>query len=490
MKTSKAVLMLVLLSLFFSASLFNAPALVQASQAREIVALSWNNNNYLAVGYTGGVVEVVNAATRQLIASKTLPDYIRTVDWQMNTAANRLVVSTWEYVFVWDMDTDQVWQHRFETYHGEARWNADGTQIAVFSSSGSGALDRRYITVAEPTSGLVLHKLGLLDRRDNGVTDFDWHPTQTHLLASVHGNDTFRIWDVQTGEILHTAQVEGARYVAWNMEGLLLGVVGGGETYAHISLFNGDTYELSQNFSIAVDAKIVWSRYSYGQFAIISSRLRIYDLISENLIFSIDPSNDFIEDATWSPSGNQIAYGGSAPLEIVSILPPPPTDLRALYAAYNSAPVTPVLHPSVVIRNDGNTPVPLSEVRLRYYFTRDGSADLQASCTFIPYYPSGVLPDIIPEPQPCASSVIVETGALTVPTATADSYLELRFTDGTLPANGYTVQYILSVNKADWSAFQQTNDYSFSIFGTYPLPVWDKITLTRQGAMVWGAAPR
>ena len=168
----------------------------------------------------------------------------------------------------------------------------------------------------------------------------------------------------------------------------------------------------------------------------------------------------------------------------------PPTDLRALYAAYNSAPVTPVLHPSVVIRNQGNTPVPLSEVRLRYYFTRDGSADLQASCTYIPYYPSGVLPDIIPEPQACGSSVIVETGALTTPTATADSYLELRFTAGTLAANGYTVQYILSVNKADWSNFQQTNDYSYSAFGIYPLPEWDKITLTRQGAAVWGAAPQ
>ena len=168
----------------------------------------------------------------------------------------------------------------------------------------------------------------------------------------------------------------------------------------------------------------------------------------------------------------------------------PPTDLRALYAAYNSAPVTPVLHPSVVIRNHTNTPVPLSEVRLRYYFTRDGGADLQASCTFISYYPSGVLPDIIPEPQACGSSVIVETGALTTPTATADSYLELRFTAGTLAANGYTVQYILSVNKADWSNFQQTNDYSYSAFGIYPLPEWDKITLTRQGAAVWGAAPQ
>ena len=157
----------------------------------------------------------------------------------MNTIANRLVVSAQQYVFVWDMDTDQVWQHRFEIYHIEARWNADGTQIAVFSSSGSGALDRHYITVAEPTSGLVLHKLGLLDRRDNGVEDFDWHPTQAHLLASVHGNDTFRIWDVRTGEILHTAQVEGARSVAWNRDGSLLGVTGGGETYARMSLLMG-----------------------------------------------------------------------------------------------------------------------------------------------------------------------------------------------------------------------------------------------------------
>ncbi len=408
----------------------------------------------------------------------------------MNTAANHLVVSAQEYVFVWDVDTDQVWQHRFEIYHGEARWNADGTHIAVFSSSGSGALDRRYITVAEPTSGLVLHKLGLLDRRDNGVTDFDWHPTQAHLLASVHGNDTFRIWDVQTGEILHTAQVEGARYVAWNRDGSLLGVAHGGETYAHMSLFDGRTYQLLKVFPISVEARIAWSKTKSNEFAITAIQLEVYNIASESLILYVNPPNRLIDDIAWSPTSDQIAYGGSAPLEIVSILPPPPTDLHALYAAYNSAPVTPVLHPSVVIRNQGSLTVPLGEVRLRYYFTRDGSADLQASCTFIPYYPSGVLPDIIPEPQACGSSVIVETGALTAPTATADSYLELRFTDGTLPANGYTLHYILSVNKADWSNFQQTNDYSYSAFGTYPLGEAETVTLTRQGAAVWGAAPR
>ncbi len=45
MKTSKAVLILVLFSILFSVLVFNAPALAQASQAREIVALSWNSNN-------------------------------------------------------------------------------------------------------------------------------------------------------------------------------------------------------------------------------------------------------------------------------------------------------------------------------------------------------------------------------------------------------------------------------------------------------------
>ena len=360
MKISKAVLRLVLLSILFSALVFNTPAFAQSSQSRQIVALSWNSNNYLAVGYTGGVVEVINVTSGQLIASKTLPDYIVTVDWQMNTTANRLVVSAQQYVFVWDMDTDQVWQHRFEIYHIEARWNADGTQIAVFSSSGSGALDRHYITVAEPTSGLVLHKLGLLDRRDNGVEDFDWHPTQAHLLASVHGNDTFRIWDVRTGEILHTAQVEGARSVAWNRDGSLLGVTGGGETYARMSLFDGQTYQPFKVFPISVKARIAWSKTKSNEFAITAIQLEVYNIVSENLILYINPPNRFIEDAAWSPTSDQIAYGGGTPLEIVSIPLLPPTDLRALYAAYNSAPVTPVLHPSVVIRNHTNTPVPLS----------------------------------------------------------------------------------------------------------------------------------
>ena len=85
---------------------------------------------------------------------------------------------------------------------------------------------------------------------------------------------------------------------------------------------------------------------------------------------------DRIEAAVWSPIDDIIAYGGQGAASALILQPVdraillPPTDLRALYAAYNSAPVTPVLHPSVVIRNHGNTPVPLSEVRLDYELRR------------------------------------------------------------------------------------------------------------------------
>ncbi|MCE7949351.1 MAG: hypothetical protein DYG88_18175 [Chloroflexi bacterium CFX4] len=322
-------------------------------------------------------------------------------------------------------------------------WSPDGQKIAIGSLGLVEWFDANTLTLLHRSATAILPELTIA-----------WSPDSSRIVsANLDGN--LRIRNAADGAIeqVWAAHEDGAYSVAWHPDGTRL--VSGGED-GTVKVWAAASGQLLQ--TIQVGQPVWW--------------------------------------AAWSPDGGRLAYGTETGTpQIISVLPTatptlPPTDLRALYAAYNSAPVTPVLHPSVVIRNHGNTPVPLGEVRLRYYFTRDGSADLQASCTFIPYYPSGVLPDIIPEPQPCGSSVIVETGALTTPTATVDSYVELRFTDGTLPANGYTVQYILAVNKADWSAFQQTNDYSYSAFGTYPLSEWHEITLTRQGVAVWGSAPR
>jgi WD40 repeat protein len=71
-------------------------------------------------------------------------------------------------------------------------------------------------------------------------------------------------------------------------------------------------------------------------------------------------------DMTEHPLG-WVAVTSSQPTATPTL---PPTDLRALYAAYNSAPVTPVLHPSVVIRNHSNAPVPLSPADERLFLQR------------------------------------------------------------------------------------------------------------------------
>ncbi len=481
----------------------------------------WSSDgSKLAVVNNSGL-RVIDSATNQVFFSINR-DYLKLVRWSPDgrklayaagyvTSINIIEVDTWE---------EQTLIRERALDISSITWSPDSRFLAVLfdydKNDRPDSLDIIDVSTMEVVRQInpQLDEFGQFGPQ-NIVTRIAWSPTGSHIAAGTSAGEIILFVD-QTGQkaltfLGHTIERSNAFHtvtqtlsingISWRSDGSYLVSVDdegflkvwdmpSGQIYRELRLREGLLRDVSWHPSMDI---------------ILIYRFDALSVVDVQTLAIRDVATELVSAYGWSPFG-QITYapvtGGlqtitlpeyaitPTPIPTLTPFPTlPPTDLRALYAAYNSAPVTPVLHPSVVIRNHTNTPVPLSEVRLRYYFTRDGSADLQASCTFIPYYPSGVLPDIIPEPQPCADTVIVETGALSTPTATADSYLELRFTGGTLAANGYTVQYILSVNKADWSNFQQTNDYSYSAFGAYPLPEWDKITLTRQGAAVWGAAP-
>lgn len=138
----------------------------------------------------------------------------------------------------------------------------------------------------------------------------------------------------------------------------------------------------------------------------------------------------------------------------------------------NTAATINTLYPNFKLVNTGTTPLPLSTIKLRYYFTNDGTQSNSFACDYS-----------------TAGSVNV-TGTFGTITATnADKFLEVGFGNGagTL-AVGESVEVKTRIWKSDWSNFTQTNDYSFNVSATNYV---DSTSVTGyiKGTLIWGIEP-
>ncbi|WP_243056991.1 cellulose binding domain-containing protein [Nocardioides sp. SR21] len=121
----------------------------------------------------------------------------------------------------------------------------------------------------------------------------------------------------------------------------------------------------------------------------------------------------------------------------------------------------------------GNVEIDLRRVTVRYWFTKDSTT--QSLIGFCDYAQVG-----------CDK---VALGFVPVSPAKpkADTYLEITFTGGVIPAEGTTGPFELRVHKADYSNFDETNDYSWGTNTTFePNP---RITAYLDGKLVWGTPP-
>lgn len=128
------------------------------------------------------------------------------------------------------------------------------------------------------------------------------------------------------------------------------------------------------------------------------------------------------------------------------------------------------------IKNNGTSPVDLSGLKLRYYFTQDASAPaVNAWCDY----------------AQIGSANVSESVAAVSPAKTgADAYVELSFSDaaGTIPAGGQSGDIQVRLTKSDWSNFNEGDDYSYD--GSVASFIdWSKATLYRNGTLVWGVEP-
>lgn len=153
--------------------------------------------------------------------------------------------------------------------------------------------------------------------------------------------------------------------------------------------------------------------------------------------------------------------------------PVPSSSLVLQYRAGDTNSSDNQIKPYFNIKNNGTSPVNLSSLKLRYYFTKDGNQTMNA---WIDWAQVG--------------SSNIQTAFGSVSGTNADTYVELSFTAaaGSIAPGGQTGDIQLRISKADWSNFNENNDYSFDATKT-SYTDWNKVTLYNNGDLVWGIEP-
>ncbi len=126
------------------------------------------------------------------------------------------------------------------------------------------------------------------------------------------------------------------------------------------------------------------------------------------------------------------------------------------------------------LRNEGNVPVNYNDLSVRYWFTTDGNAALNA---WLDYAPLG------------NNNILRSFHTVSPAKEGADQYIEWKIAPalGNLYPASETGNIRYRITKTDWSPFTQTNDHSWQ--APAPLAANGHITVYYQGQLIYGTEP-
>jgi len=187
--------------------------------------------------------------------------------------------------------------------------------------------------------------------------------------------------------------------------------------------------------------------------------------------------------ATPVPGSSNAQPGGSPVPQWPTPAPPLPDqpsgrgggNLVVQYRVGETNPTDNQIKPLFQIVNNGSSSVPLSELTLRYWYTRDSNRPQNFFCDWA---------------QLDCANITGNFVELSNPVDSADTYLEVSFGAGagSLGAGANSGEIQLRLAQDDWSNYDERNDYSADLT-KLAFADWSRVTLYRNGTLIWGAEP-
>jgi hypothetical protein len=155
-------------------------------------------------------------------------------------------------------------------------------------------------------------------------------------------------------------------------------------------------------------------------------------------------------------------------------------DLKVRLISLERGPTSQFVNSRIQIINTGEADINLSDVKARYYFNKDSNADLKAA---VYTYSKGSVKDKNYFVQESTTEVKVRFEKI----SGFEMYMEIGFSSGVLKKGQYAYVNI-AFNKTDWSAFDQSNDYSYMSRGDN-FQDCERMTAYISDTLVWGIEP-
>ena len=133
------------------------------------------------------------------------------------------------------------------------------------------------------------------------------------------------------------------------------------------------------------------------------------------------------------------------------------------------------VRPHFMVENNGTSSVDLSDITIRYWYTKEGTA---AQTAWVDYAQVG------------SGNITTNFVELASPVTGADHYLEVGFTAGagSIVPGGSSGEVQTRFAKIGWSNYDETDDYSYNM-SMSSFQIWENVTVYCNGNLTWGTEP-